>query len=1577
MDIWQEKPNESPSKISDNNKVSITCSNVPEELFDATAAKKHFSKFGRVHKIRLLPKRQMCIIQYENHSSVEKALLNAGAYDGFLFEVTRTKLRTRRKSKKDDDPDWLPDSDVEEELTAMSGSAIYRVPRQKPQNIKQTIPRKKVQDPPRPKAQVQPTSGIESPVIVATQTTLSTSEAATELHQLRSKVSLTPDEKWRILDSRDRILRSWGGAGSRVKVGGATIGTCPDMCPEKELLHRQAEHQVMTLETVVDSDGVLETWRAVKQYSRSSADQEMPMCYELRPPHVLMKTYSIHLVEMCARFHAHCAARLADLEHTQFDQKLNTDNLTKCLQTLKHMYSDATADLKPNEAEFRGYIALLNLGDANFWWEIKQLPLDIQKSAPIIFAIKIFAALDNNNYVRFFRLVRDEATYLQACILLRYFNDVRARALVRIVKAYAPRGGSKYPAEDLINSLAFESFESMHAFICHYGLRCSKSDQDVSVILDRNQFIEDSDPYPMARSIELIESKRKSNVAGVISGGNLPNYDYKNHICYSSFNSDGRLKDMALIAEDLGYNTLNDSNKDIRALKNELHKLNNGVKSFVINEIIQHQKTNTPEPVLLKESKPDIPKETSLFTPSSKKNRSKPFFFQPATPLDVPEVIKISPEKICSDNIKNVFKFSKPNATPDVKSVPPKNIFGSITSNSKISSSSLFKLEKSDHEQSQNLFTSKDETNVFSKTQTGGSIFAPTLPPSNDSSVPIKSLFASANTTNIFLNNDVKKGSIFASSQKPLVTTNDESGPNKLSPGTLFKQANEPFTSSNQKYSIFSSKNKILETTKTILQENNVYEFDHNEQPINSEILSLNEEKKKREEIERIKKDAELREIERKNEEVRRQEEARRKQEEMKRLEEIRKKEQEKKELELKRELEEKRQAEMKRIAEVNAELFKQKVEKESEDLIEELLDELNKECVEMCIKEEMDKLNNLIRFAKGYTDEVINELVEDISSAELNAEIFWTKTLMKKWFNMWKKHTTRNFKRRRLLDDTPIWLSDKTPKEKARFLKRLSEDSALKQMNAFHRGYKFKGELNELPPPEKYNIMELIKSPLLKRMKQINYPYDKCFFWKLTLVSPGSNTWAYKKINIERWLLNAFGGEFSMTVNGLIHLKKQSWNNLMDFATSVTLIIEDKCQNHEEVLQGSNGLIFYMCHEINYNIDIIENVLKKMVVYHVVPIAIITTKINNTIFENDLKSLLSKHMEDKVISDFKIYVLNPENAAESLSLSTKSAMKWLAKRCPKPPSIEIDSVKGLCERYLGNELWPRLRSEHDLRVKDVMTDLRKLVDLYNVSVDKLTDVLTDENLINYPSFPLEFKKYLNNSSPYPKPYEFIHSNVKNGGNLESIRFIMQHLKLDIPKLKNHLKNACVQNQVQQYCEEIGWLTDSDVVCKVVALIPKDLNNISLACDGFVKNLNQLHPVDILNVIVYEKFTRIKDFETYFAIYDKNALDGFRNLDWLYNVKVIADMKHKVNEFKDEIDYYIEAKRRRVDELLEYPALQEKDCTKLQSIIEAVDKRLVKGSMCTKALTELEKTIDEGKKRSEEIDNLLRMFYND
>lgn len=67
------------------------CTNMPESLLDANNAKKHFSKFGKVTKIILRPKKQMCVIEYDLPASAKRALLNAGAYDGFMFDVVRTK----------------------------------------------------------------------------------------------------------------------------------------------------------------------------------------------------------------------------------------------------------------------------------------------------------------------------------------------------------------------------------------------------------------------------------------------------------------------------------------------------------------------------------------------------------------------------------------------------------------------------------------------------------------------------------------------------------------------------------------------------------------------------------------------------------------------------------------------------------------------------------------------------------------------------------------------------------------------------------------------------------------------------------------------------------------------------------------------------------------------------------------------------------------------------------------------------------------------------------------------------------------------------------------------------------------------------------------------------------------------------------------------------------------------------------------------------------------------------------------------------------------------------------------------
>lgn len=71
----------------------------------------------------------------------------------------------------------------------------------------------------------------------------------------------------------------------------------------------------------------------------------------------------VALIEKCARFHIYCAERLCEESMMNFDPRINNENLTKCMQTLKHFYYDlGIKGIKcPCEAEFRAYDILLNL----------------------------------------------------------------------------------------------------------------------------------------------------------------------------------------------------------------------------------------------------------------------------------------------------------------------------------------------------------------------------------------------------------------------------------------------------------------------------------------------------------------------------------------------------------------------------------------------------------------------------------------------------------------------------------------------------------------------------------------------------------------------------------------------------------------------------------------------------------------------------------------------------------------------------------------------------------------------------------------------------------------------------------------------------------------------------------------------------------------------------------------------------------------------------------------------------------------------------------------------------------------
>ncbi|CAH8505471.1 unnamed protein product [Heterobilharzia americana] len=335
-------------------------------------------------------------------------------------------------------------------------------------------------------------------------------------------------------------------------------GTCEDMCPELERYLRAVHQRVSIFEclpTTINSNSSsweMDHTRAVKDYQRSSADQPVPLPRELRPTHVLQRTMAYLLASIAdrpeidtsrslwkpwyefmwtrtraiPRFHIFCAARLVDQPVDSFDPRINSENLTQCLQTLKEMYSDldslnSSENLCPNEAEFRAYMLLMKLNDQNEINEAQRLPDCLRRSKPVRFAFATHEALITNNYIRFFRLAR-QATCLVACLMHRYFVQIRGQALMRLSCAFAghPKREVHYPISTLTKQLGFENEEESRDFCERWGLTAKGS----SVIFEKQVQPQPPElPWREKRSFQLIENKRISTRLSELFNGSPVN----------------------------------------------------------------------------------------------------------------------------------------------------------------------------------------------------------------------------------------------------------------------------------------------------------------------------------------------------------------------------------------------------------------------------------------------------------------------------------------------------------------------------------------------------------------------------------------------------------------------------------------------------------------------------------------------------------------------------------------------------------------------------------------------------------------------------------------------------------------------------------------------------------------------------------------------------------------------------------------------------------------------------------------------------------------------------------------------
>ncbi|XP_058128101.1 uncharacterized protein LOC131291163 [Anopheles ziemanni] len=419
-----------------------------------------------------------------------------------------------------------------------------------------------------------------------------TAQARAELEALACQPAVTPEERFRVLDALDRFLRQTTERTTDIRKARSIIGTCPDMCPEKERYLREWKIMVPSYERQPGSNHI-DHQKAIKQYSRSSADQVLPLPHELRTEQALGGTmyflWSQHadrinadqggganvsdwyhyiwdrtrsirkditqqelcsptvveFVQQCARFHIHCAARYVTEDPSVFDQKINTENLTKCLQTLKYLYSDLRQQQIqcPDEPEFRAYMMLLYLNEGNFQSELRELSATIIHSEPVQFALSVHLTLVQNNYVRFFAMVRN-TSYMNACILLRYFTQVRQTALDVIRKSYASRSTANFPLAYLAGLLGFDQAADALEFFSHYGVTVDQTgEQPVVQFEAKQQALSPDVPHSSGRS-QMVERKLTGTVGEAICGKSLETWgtQFPPAPCVSSFDQFGLLR---------------------------------------------------------------------------------------------------------------------------------------------------------------------------------------------------------------------------------------------------------------------------------------------------------------------------------------------------------------------------------------------------------------------------------------------------------------------------------------------------------------------------------------------------------------------------------------------------------------------------------------------------------------------------------------------------------------------------------------------------------------------------------------------------------------------------------------------------------------------------------------------------------------------------------------------------------------------------------------------------------------------------------------------------------------------------
>ncbi|XP_006876177.1 PREDICTED: germinal-center associated nuclear protein [Chrysochloris asiatica] len=569
--------------LSPTELTAIQCKNVPDYLNDRTILENHFSKIAKVQRVYTRRSKKLAVVCFFDHASAAQARKKGkGLHKDMAIFWHKKKISPNKKPfvLKEKQP---ADSEAKLVCEDTSSHTSLRKPvgrvAASSSLLSKTSPVKKPSLLKAPQFEADPfDSGCENSEGLG--------PCMSSLSTLLGTVAETSEEKYRLLDQRDRIMRQARVRRTDLDKARTFVGTCPDMCPEKERYMRETRSQLSVFEVIPGTDQV-DHAAAVKEYSRSSADQEEPLPHELRPSAVLSRTMdylvtqimdqkegslrdwydfvwnrtrgirkditqqhlcdplTVSLIEKCMRFHIHCAHFMCEEPMSSFDAKINNENMTKCLQSLKEMYQDLRNKSISciGEAEFQGYNVLLNLNKGDILREVQQFPPAVRNSSEVKFAVQAFVALNSNNFVRFFKLVQS-ASYLNACLLHCYFNQIRKDALRALNMAYtvSTQRSTAFPLDSVVRMLLFQDSDEAVDFLSYHGLAAS----DGCVELNRSVFLEPEGLSKAKKSV-FITQKLMVSVGEIVNGGPLPPTPCHTPVC--SFNSQNKYVGESLATE--------------------------------------------------------------------------------------------------------------------------------------------------------------------------------------------------------------------------------------------------------------------------------------------------------------------------------------------------------------------------------------------------------------------------------------------------------------------------------------------------------------------------------------------------------------------------------------------------------------------------------------------------------------------------------------------------------------------------------------------------------------------------------------------------------------------------------------------------------------------------------------------------------------------------------------------------------------------------------------------------------------------------------------------------------------------